>query len=81
MGKTKKPITYDQLQTTQWMADCLKAAMDLPQPDKDQNLSYLISLPEDAIDFCFDNAKACHAVVLTVMEHDRFNWQQAEKLD
>ena len=80
-GKDKKPVSYDQLQPTQWMAGCLKAAMDLPQLDKEQNLNYLVSLLEDASDFCFENAKACHAVVLTEMEHDRLNWQQTDKLD
>ena len=80
-GKDKKPITYDQLQPTQWMSGCLQAAMDLPQPDRDHNLHYLINLLNDASDFSFDNAKACHAVVLTSMEHDKVAWQETDKLD
>ena len=55
--------------------------MDLPQPDRDHNLHYLINLLNDASDFSFDNAKACHAVVLTSMEHDKVAWQETDKLD
>ena len=81
VGKDRKPPTYDQLCPTRWMAGCLKAAMDLPQPDRDQNLQCLINLLEDASDFSFDNAKACHAVVLTTMEHDKISWQDTDQLD
>ena len=80
VGKDKKPPTYDQLCPTRWMAGCLKGAMDLPQPDRDSNLNYLINLLEDASDFSFENAKACHAVVLTTMEHDKLCWQDTCRL-
>ena len=55
--------------------------MDLPQPDRDFKLEYFISLMEDATDFCFESAKACHAVVLTTMEIGKLSWQETEKLD
>ena len=67
-GPTKGRPTYDQLNQTQWVTGCLKAAMDLPQPDRDFKLEYLICLMEDASDFSFESAKACHAVVLTTYE-------------
>ena len=81
VGKDKNPPTSDQLCPTRWMAGCLKRAMDLPQPDRDSNLNYLINLSEDASDFSFDNAKACHAVVLTTMEHDKLSSQDTDQLD
>ena len=55
--------------------------MDLPQPDRDFKLDYFISLMEDATDFCFESAKACHAVVLTTMELGKLSWHETEKLD
>ena len=36
---------------------------------------------EDAPDFSWDSAKACHAVVLTNMEADRLNWTDTDKID
>ena len=36
---------------------------------------------EDASDFGMDNAKACHAVVLTTMEQDRCSWEDTNQLD
>ena len=45
------------------------------------NLEYLANLLEDASDFLFANAKACHAVVLTTMEADKLEWKDTEQLD
>ena len=36
---------------------------------------------EDATDFCFESAKVCHAVVLTIMELGKLSWHETEKLD
>ena len=36
---------------------------------------------EDAADFTFENAKACHAVVLTTMEADKLDWFDTAGLD
>ena len=35
---------------------------------------------EDASDFSFENAKACHAVVLTTMEADKLTWLDTDGL-
>ena len=56
------------------MAGCIKGALDLAVPDRSANLKYLTNLLEDASDFNFENAKACHAVVLTTMEQDQLSW-------
>ena len=59
----------------------LKGALDLEESDRLKNLHYLADLLQDASDFSFDNAKACHAVVLTTMEHDKVSWQDTSDLD
>ena len=46
-----------------------------------EKLDYLADLLQDASDFSFDSAKACHAVVLTTMEHDKVSWQDTSELD
>ena len=56
-------------------------ALDLPSADKDAKFQYLANLMEDASDFGFDNAKACHAVVLTTMEADKLTWSDTDALD
>ena len=55
------------------MAGVIKGALDLSQSDRMCQLKYLANLLEDASDFSFENAKACHAVVLTGMEHDKLS--------
>ena len=81
VGKDKSRPTYDQLTTVQWVSGCIKAAMDLQESDKNFALQYLSNLLDDASDFSFDSAKACHAVVLTNMEQDRLSWSDTLELD
>ena len=44
-------------------------------------LKYLAHLLEDASDFSFESAKACHAVVLTDMERDKLTWEDTHEFD
>ena len=81
IGSDKRRPTFDELDPTKFMAGCIKGALDLPEPDRTSNLKYLANLLEDASDFNFDNAKACHAVVLTTMEQDQLSWQDTHDLD
>ena len=81
VGPDRKRPTYDSLDPFQWMAGCLKGALDLDESDRLKNLHYLADLLQDASDFSFDSAKACHAVVLTTMEHDKVSWQDTSDLD
>ena len=71
VGKDKARPTYDQLTPMQWMSGCIKGALDLAESDRIFALKYFCNLLEDASDFSFENAKACHAVVLTTMEQDK----------
>ena len=74
VGPEKKRPTYDQLDPVTFMAGCLKGVLDLQEPDLN-NLKYLSDLLQDASDFSFEAAKACHAMVLTTMKfHGRTHW-------
>ena len=81
IGPDRRRPTYDELDPTKFMAGRIKGALDLTEPDRSANLKYLANLLEDASDFNFDNAKACHAVVLTTMEQDQVSWQDTSELD
>ena len=63
------------------MAGALRGALDLPSKEKDHKLEYLASLLEDASDFSFESAHACHAVVLRTMEQDNCSWLDTNQLD
>ena len=81
VGNRKERPTYDQLKPTQWMAGVIKGALDLSDTERIHKLNYLASLLEDASDFSFENAKACHAVILTDMERDKLTWEDTHLLD
>ena len=81
VGKEKFRPSYDQLTPIQWISGCIKGALDLCESDRVLALKYFSSLLEDASDFGFEGAKACHAVVLTSMEQDRLNWGDTLELD
>ena len=81
VGPDKARPTYDQLNPIQFMSGCVKGALDLSEPDRTFALKYFSSLLEDASDFGFENAKACHAVVLTTMEQDKLAWSDTMELD
>ena len=63
------------------MAGIIKGALDLSESDRLHKLNYLANLLEDASDFSFEGAKACHAVVLTDMERDKLTWEDTHELD
>ena len=44
-------------------------------------LDYLGNIMEDASDFSWGSAKACHVMVLTNMEAHRLNWADTNKID
>ena len=81
VGPNKSRPSYDQLTPIQWMSGCIKGALDLCDSDRVFALKYFSSLLEDASDFSFDSAKACHAVVLSTMEQDKLNWSDTLELD
>ena len=81
IGPDKSRPSYDQLTPIQWMSGCIKGALDLCESDRVLALKYFSNLLEDASDFSFDSAKACHAVVLSIMEQDKLNWSDTLELD
>ena len=76
IGLENKRPTYDQLDPVTFIAAwCLKGALHLQESDRMKNLQYLSNLLQDASDFSFEEAEACHAMVLTTMEFDKLSWQ------
>ena len=68
-GSNKERVTYDQLTMGQWVAGFCRTMRDESDKNcKEAMLSYLISLLDDANDFSWSAAKACHAVLLCRME-------------
>ena len=65
-GNQKTRPTYDDLSITQWVSRFVRCI----QKEKSEQcrfamLDYLANLMEDASDFLWDSAKACHAILLT----------------
>ena len=81
-GTHKTRPSYDDLTITQWVSGFVRC---MQEEKSEQNrtcmLDYLGNIMEDASDFAWDSAKACHAVILTNMEADRLNWTDTDKID
>ena len=78
-GTHKTRPSYDYLTITHWASGFVRCI----QKEKSENvrasmLDYLGNLMEDASDFSWDSAKACHAILLTNMEADRISWNEIE---
>ena len=71
VGKDKHRPTYDEPTPMLWVSGCTKAVLDLSDSDRSFALTYLSNLLEDPLDFGYDSVKACHAVVLSIMEQDK----------
>ena len=68
-GHTKDRIMYNQLSPLQWMAGFCRTIREESDPkNKEFMLDYAINLLDDATDFSWASAKACHAVLLCRME-------------
>ena len=68
-GNNKEGVTYDQLTMGQWVAGFCRTMRDESDKNcKEAMLTYFISLLDDANDFSWSAAKACHAVLLCRME-------------
>ena len=81
-GTHKTRPSYDDLTNTQWVSGfvwCMQE--ERSEHNKTCMLDYIGNIMEDASDFSWDSAKACHAVVLTNMEADRLNWTDTDKID
>ena len=81
-GSLKERISYDQLTMTQWMDGFCRTTRE----ENDQNLRKshveLIDLLDDAHDFLWTAAKACHAVLLCRMEQGEVSgYDQVDRID
>ena len=82
-GSNKERVTYDQLTMGQWVAGFCRNMRDESDKNcKEAMLNYLISLLDDANDFSWSAAKACHAVLLCRMEQGEIkDFTQTEATD
>ena len=82
-GSNKERVTYDQLTMGQWVAGFCRTMRDESDKNcKEAMLIYLISLLDDANDFSWSAAKACHAVLLCRMEQGEIkDFTQTEAID
>ena len=68
-GQSKDLVTYNQLSPIQWMAGFCRTIREEPDSkNKEFMLDYVINLLDDATDFSWASAKACHAVLLCCMQ-------------
>ena len=82
IGTHKTRPSYNDLTITQWVSGFVRCMQEeRSEHNKTCMLDYLGNIMEDASDFSWDSAKACHAVVLTNMEADRLNWADTDKID
>ena len=81
-GNQKTRPTYDDLSITQWVSGFVRCIQEeKAETCRSAMLDYLANLMEDASDFSWDSAKACHAILLTNMEADRVSWVETDKVD
>ena len=81
-GNQKTRPTYDDLSITQWVSGFVRCIQEeKSETCRSAMLDYLANLMEDASDFSWDSAKACHAILLTNMEADRVSWVETDKVD
>ena len=82
-SQNKDRVTYNQVLPIQWMAGfCRTIKEDSDPKNKEFMLDYVINLLDDATDFSWASAKACHAVLLCRMEQGEIqSWSQTDKID
>ena len=73
---------YDNLSLTQWVQGfCRNILEEDSTESKDQIISYLSYLMEDATVFLWQGAKAAHAVLLCEMERGSLQWENGDRID
>ena len=82
-GSSKEHISIEQLTMPQWMAGFYRTMREETNQNlKDDMLNYLIDLLDDANNFSWRAAKACHAVLLCRMEQgEATGYDQVDHID
>ena len=78
-GPNKSRVSYDSLSVFQWMsgfAQIIKEGANMAT--KNAMLEYLSDLMDDAQDFGWNPAKACHTVLLCHIEEGKISWQETK---
>ena len=81
-GPNKDRVNYDSLSVHQWISVfCQIVKEELNSDTKNAMLDYISDLMDDAQEFGWNPAKACHAVMLCSMEEGKIVWQDTAKID
>ena len=76
-GSSKQRISYDKINMCQFVQ-----VLDEKNAEcKEQMLTYLCDLMEDANEFSWSSAKASHTVLLCEMERGALDWQDTNRID
>ena len=81
-GVTRARLTYDQLSMSQWVQGFCRNILDEQDEGKrEQMISYMADLMEDATDFSWQGAKAAHAVLCCELERGTVTWDDSARID
>ena len=79
---TRSRLTYDQLSMSQWVQGFCQNILDENDTTKrEQMISYMSDLMEDATDFSWQGAKAAHAVLCCELERGTVTWNDSHRID
>ena len=83
-GTERKPAKFDELSPQEFMFGCLNIILDgVDEADIVQQramLALLRDICSDAMEFSWENARNCYAIILQQMEQGRITWSDAESL-
>ena len=81
-GANRTRLTYDQLSLTQWVQGFCKNVLDEKDEHKrEQMITYMSELMEDATDFGWQGAKAAHAVLCFELERGTVSWDDSVRIE
>ena len=81
-GATRARLTYDQLSMSQWVQGFCRNILDEQEEGRrEQMISYMADLMEDATDFSWQGAKAAHAVLCCELERGTVSWDDSARID
>ena len=83
-GTERKPAKFDELSLQEFMFGCLNIILDgVDESDFVQQramLALLRDICSDAMEFSWENARNCYAIILQQMEQGRLTWSDTESL-
>ena len=81
-GATRSRLKYNQLSVSQWVQGFCRNILDENNTTKrEQMISYMSDLMEDATNFSWQGAKAAHAVLCCELERGTVTWNDSHRID